>query len=497
MKSLKEVKAFYRDATIETDPASDRAVLADALEAGALKTKKRTARTEPWIWRLIMKNKLNRLASAALLVLIVTLGISLLNRSTGPVYGMTDALELIAQAKTMHIQGWYLDQHSSPGKQLKLPFEEWYDFEKGCYREEGSYVWDGETHRRVAICDGEYIMTEAGYVPHGGTLKKSIDFERVDPNTTHDGTMLDSYKRLRQVEGFDQVGEETINGEHYDIWQGEFDGGAGTDVYRVRMAAWLSPATGNVGRTRVWQKQADGWVTTSERTLIERDVPLPEGLFVTEPRPGIEIKTPKEEATIPDRQPFISADIYEDTQFNYAPLNFRVRVVFALQGGCLLACWQGIDNMESRDQSSYFADLRAGGSLPKLPVEVFALSPLPNVRNVMFAGFHLTYTEKETELGRRWYEWSLYIPDNEPPEPSAVMNYRIHYTLNVERTDPIEIRSKQVSTPDPQMIESKADFDTKVLKAMAARSDNGSIPEHVTYENVMRIAKQLQAQMAK
>lgn len=497
MKSLDEVKAFYKGATVDTNPASDRAVLTHALQAGGLKTQKRTAHNGPRIWRFIMKNSITRLATAALIVLVAILGISLLNRSTQPVYGMTDALELMAQARTMHIQGWYLDQYSSPGERSKQFFEQWYDFENGCYREEGTYDWDGETISRIEICDGEYVMKEGGYVPLGDTLHKTIDFERVEPNAKYDGTMLDSYKQLRQVEGFDKVGEEIINGERYDIWQGEFESSAGAGLHRVRMEAWLSTATGNVARTRRWKKQDDKWVTTYERTLIDRDVPLPEDLFVTEPRPGFEIRTPKEEATIRDRQPFVAWDIYKNTLFNYAPLDFRVRVVFAMKGGCLLACWQGIDNMESRDQSRYFADLQAGGDLPKLPVEVFALSPLPNVRDVMFVGFHLAHTEKETELGRRWYEWSLYVPDQEPPKPSVVMNYRIHYRLNVERTDPIEIRWRQTATPDPQTIETKADFEDKVLKAMAERSDDGLIPENVTYENVMRIAKQLQALNAK
>ena len=173
-------------------------------------------------------------------------------------------------------------------------------------------------------------------------------------------------------------------------------------------------------------------------------------------------------------------------------MSYGVRAVFVLKGGSVLACWQSVDNLESRDQSKYFENLQPGGDLPKLPVEVFALSPEPNVRDVMFVGFHLAHTEKETELGRRWYEWSLYIPDKEPPKPDAVMHYRIHSRLNVERTHSNEYSSMQTATNDHQTIETKADFEIKVLKAMADRSDDGSIPEHITYENIMRVAKQLQ-----
>jgi hypothetical protein len=397
----------------------------------------------------------------------------------------------------MHIQGWRLDQRDSSGQPLKLPFEQWYDFENGRYRRESTSNRDGEIVNSLTVCDGEYVMRESAYKPVGEPWHDVVNFERVDPNAKSDGTMLDHYKQLRRVEGFSKAGEEIINGQRYDIWQGEFDSGVADYVKRVRFEVWLCPATGTVGRTRWWIRQKDQWVTTYERTLIVRDVPLPEGLFVTEPTPGIEIGTSKEEATIPDRVPFIEEDLYEDTKFRYASLNYRVRMAFALNDGSLLACWQGVDGLESHDQSKYFADLQTGADLPKLPVEVFALSPVPNVRDVIFAGFHLAHTEKETEQGRRWYEWSLYVPDREPPQPEAVMNYRIHYRLNVERTEAIEIRSRQTSTPDPQRIETQADFETKVLQAMAQRTDDGAIPEHVTYENVLWLAEQLRAAVAK
>jgi hypothetical protein len=174
---------------------------------------------------------------------------------------------------------------------------------------------------------------------------------------------------------------------------------------------------------------------------------------------------------------------------------YRVRTVFALPGGSLLVCWQGVDNMESRDQSAYFENLQVGGAPPKLPAEVFALSPEPNTRDVLFVGFHLAHTEKETELGRRWYEWSLFVPNREPPDPDVVLNYRIHYRLNIERTDHNEISARQTATDDPQRIATEADFEAKVLKAMAERSDNGVIPEHVTYANVLQLARRLRASL--
>lgn len=444
-----------------------------------------------------MKNGTTKLGAAAVMVVVVAVGLSLFSQSATPVYGMTDALELMARAKTMHIKGWFLHEDNASGKRVRLPFESWYDFPNGRYREETAFKHDDEISRILTVCDGEYIMNESVYKPVGKSWRDVVNFEKVGPDSRRDATMLGSYKQLRQVEGFSKADGEIVDGQRYDVWQGEYDGGAGDDVHRVRFQVWLSPETGNVGRTRRWRERDGQWVLTYERTLIERDVSLSDDLFVTEPTPGVEIKTSKAEATIPERLNPLTWDIYENTKFNYAPLDYRVRVVFALKDGCLLACWQGVDNAESRDQSKYFANLQVGGDLPKLPVEVTALSPEPNVRDVLFVGFHLAHTEQAIERGRRWYEWSLYVPDGEPPEPSAVMNYRIHYRLNVERTESIDIRWKQTVTPDPIMVESEEDFDTHILRAMAERSDDGAIPAHVTYNNVMRIAEQLRASVVK
>ena len=72
-------------------------------------------------------------------------------------------------------------------------------------------------------------------------------------------------------------------------------------------------------------------------------------------------------------------------------MSYGVRAVFVLKGGGVLACWQSVDNLESRDQSKYFENLQTGGDLPKLPVEVLAVSPEPNVRDVMFVGFDIAH----------------------------------------------------------------------------------------------------------
>ncbi|MGE5295905.1 MAG: LolA family protein [Solirubrobacterales bacterium] len=77
MKSIGEVKTFFRNAEIGTNADQDKAVLADAIRAGELKSQEDVARIQPSVRRLIMKNPLVKLAAAAILVIAVLAGLRL------------------------------------------------------------------------------------------------------------------------------------------------------------------------------------------------------------------------------------------------------------------------------------------------------------------------------------------------------------------------------------------------------------------------------------
>jgi hypothetical protein len=493
MKSADEVRMFFENATISTNPAGDKGVLNDALEAGGLTSKRRAAPGGLNIWRFIMHNQIAKLAAAAVVVLVAVLGISFLEKSSTPVYGMTEALDLIEKARTLHIQGWHMQGTE------RRPFEEWYDLEGGRYRIEYPGL---DAEKDLEVCDGQYIMcARRGRQPVGEKPHRAIVFEKVDPNQKSRGAvLLEKYRRLRQIEGFHRIKQDMIDGETFDVWQGEYVRGIRELTNRVKLQVWLSPTTAAIGKLKYWKGEGeDEWTQVSEYTQFERNVPLPAELFRTDPpATGYEIENSKETATIPVRRNWFETDIYEDTQFRYASLNYRVWPVFFLPDGSLLAGYQSVDGLESHDQSRYFEGLQMGGPLAKLPVEVYALSPEPNTRNILFIGFHLAYTQKETDEGRRWFEWIVYVPDGEPPKPDGVLFYRIQYRLNVQRTEDIQIRAEQppVHTRTTQKIETEEDFNTRILGAIAERSDGGIVPEQMTYENVLRIAQQIRASVS-
>ncbi|MEN6577357.1 MAG: hypothetical protein ABFD90_13520 [Phycisphaerales bacterium] len=489
MKSIRDVKTYFRNAAINTNSAGDKVVLNDALNAGGLTSKERAVPAGPSVRRFIMHNPMAKLTAAAVVVLVGVLGISFLDTSSTSAYGMTEALDLVEQARTLHIQGWRIQGAE------RQPFEDWYDLESGRYRLEYPGL---DAERDFEVCDGQYIMRASrGRQPVGEKPHRALVFEKVDPNQQGRGAvLLEQYRRLRQIEGFHKIKQDMIDGETFDVWQGEYV----LWTNRVRLQVWLSPTTAAIGKLKYWKEEGEGgWTQTSEYTRFERNVLLPPELFFTDPpATGYEITNSKKTATIPVRRNWFETDIYEDTQFRYASLNYRVWPVFFLPDGSLLAGYQGIDGLESRDQSRYFEGLHAGGPLAKLPVEVYALSPEPNTRNVLFIGFHLACTQKETDEGRRWFEWILYVPDGEPPKPDGVLFYRIRYRLNVQRTEDIQIRAEQppVHTRTTQKIETEEDFNRLILSAIAERSDGGVVPEQITYENVLRITEQIRTSMS-
>jgi len=450
-------------------------------------------------WRRITNRWLARLIAAAVVVLAAALGLSMLEKSSPPAYGVTEALDLIAQAKTLHIQGWRIDRREAPLQEIRAPFEHWYDLENGRYRIHTTSLFAGQIYESFHVCDGEYVMRSGAYQPVGDRVHHTIEFEKADPTRKNDVRWLEWYRQLRRIEGFAKVRQDTLDGETFDVWQGEYTYGVGDRVTGHRLQVWLSPATARVGAIKVWEEQnGGGWNQVWEYTRFERDLPLAAELFKTEPpATGYEIKNSKETATVPVRRGPLEVDIYENTKFAYASLNYWVAPVFALRDGSLVAGYQSVDAKEPRDQSRYFQGLQVGGPLAKLPVEVYALAPEPNTRSVTFLGFHLAHTQKQTPNGPRWFEWILYVPNGTPPKPEAVLLYRIQYRLNVQRTEDIDISVKQTATPDPQMVETEEDFNRLVLGAMAERSATALPPEQVTYAGVLQMAQQIRATLVK
>ena len=133
-------------------------------------------------------------------------------------------------------------------------------------------------------------------------------------------------------------------------------------------------------------------------------------------------------------------------------------------------------------QEEYFTDLEFGGSLPKLPVEIYGLKPAVRNSDITYTGYHLTYTQK----AGKFIEWSLYVPDGTPPANIYQLGCHALYTFNL---DPEPKWQLGLNVDCNLLIVNASDFDTWVLSAMEELSDDGKAPVGITYDKVIQLAQ--------
>jgi len=142
MKPPENIEKFIKNIDIDTNTKVDEAVLDDVLKAFEKSKKPALSRVEgtksatyqPNIWRIIMKSKITKLATVTVIIIAVMIVIHWFDSPIDivkPAYGITDLPELIKNAKTMHMKGWFYSsqaEHES-GEPVKSEFDYWFDIE--------------------------------------------------------------------------------------------------------------------------------------------------------------------------------------------------------------------------------------------------------------------------------------------------------------------------------------------------------------------------------
>ncbi len=442
------------------------------------------------IARRFIMNRFTKLAAAAVIITAVLTGIYLFGGSfdgSSVAYGITDVPELIKKAKTIHIKGWvYFPARQNGGETAKLELEYWFDVENGRYRlyKPGGIDRDtGEPRYYTTISDGRYVMSETYHRQRDSNPWKSISFTKLSPFKARLEAYKNSYVFLMrmfgnidQIEGSTKVGREEINGTVFDIWENEFyfSDGRGTKI-----KTWVAPDSGDIERILFWQKRqkdTPNWRLGLDLHTIELNVVTPPGIFKTEPPKGYKLDNTKETA----RPSGLGISPEKVMRQDY---ELHAHIGFTLKNGSVIIGWSCPDkNLNS--QSGLFEDLAAGGNLPELAAKIEGLTAIPRKLGVSYAGHHLAYTYKDGNF----YEWSLYVPDSKPPSRSSLVAYELSVKYKVDK-DRFGTRPGNLS--EDIVIDSSYDFDTWVLGAMAELSDDGKAPEHVTYEDVLRLASQI------
>jgi len=485
----KQFEYFVRGINFDDNPDYNHR---DKLEKDILAVlAKQTQQQETW--RIIMKSPITKLAAAAVIIIAVALSIIFLNKSATPAYGITDLPELFEQARVMHIQGWqYFAGHRMPNGEKIQPVEidNWIDLENGRSRYTGTGLSIDKDGVRVTIGEtilaGQYEM----YLNHNErdvTFFKISDYQRM-LNMHYKLNLMGSqiFGDIEQLENFTRVGEETIDGIEYDIWEGEVV--HSVTKYTWRYKYWLLPSTGVLGRLQAWTKvDNEQWELDYEYYRIDRDVDVPEWVFAMDVPEGYALKNTKETAT-PLELGGGGGCGYGDEQ---CVLSLKTRISFTMSDGSVILGWCSLDSKSQTPQEEFFEGLEFGGPLPELPVEIYGLRPGGITSDITYVGYHLACTQKAGKLT----EWSVYVPDGRVPASVKQFGYDVLYRFNLGEHTP---KWRIGYTVDHGiLIETTKEFDKWVLGAMAELSDDGKAPEHVTYQNVLKLSNQLHEALSK
>ncbi len=442
------------------------------------------------IWRIIMKSRIIKIAAAAMVILGIALSITVLDKSVAPAYGITEALNLYKNARTVHIHGWgYLPTKSKEKQEfIKVPFEHWFDLESGCYKVIKPGDIDKNTGKPryfTTISDGEYIMSDSYKIPLHGEPHKVVRFRRLtefqgrlQTHNTSYNFLMQMFGGLDQIKGFVKVGNETINGVNCDIWEGVITTPGPKEGMKAKIKGWLSPNTGKLCKVQTWRKSPDssGLIPMYEIDQIELDIELPASIFRTEPPEGTILENTKENA------PF--AEFGAGSGVGSGDLMLHIYIGFTLSDGSVIICWRSTDKAQPV-QDELFNILKMGGSLPKLPLEIEGLKTISKI-DVKYNGYHLTHTKKDGKL----YEWSIYVPQKEVPSRTNIIGYQVLHTYNVDAKDKI-VGSISVTLHEDIQINTEEDFATWVLGAMKELSDNDTAPANITFDSILQLTEEL------
>ena len=483
MRPTEDIRKMIENWHDTTSAQMDEQVLGD-IERALKRSQTQAARTKPHRRGIIMKYRMSRMATAAAIVLATVFGLHYLSGRVGVThiaYGMTDLPRLLGDIRTLHVRStvWLYETDANQPefeKATVIPCEMWLDVPnlREYFSSYSSWSRPDGTHDRNRL---EGVRT-AEYAMDIDHTRKLVWFNK-NSEVERRLTIRDQINRYlhqiteEQLEYFVRVGEENMDGTIFDIWER-------TDAQK-KTRCWMAPATGELGRIYIWRRDGqDRWRLSWCAETIERDVDVPEEVFVFDPPAEYRYQNTLETAGLGEG---LGAGWY-----CMGGARVCVAVSFTLDDGSVIVAWHSDDLQLDRyvDQADLFQNLAPGGELPELPMVVYGLKTIPlepySRPEVVYTGRHLAYTK----FDRWYYEWALFVPTQSSPPATGPEVLRMLCRFNL----PVE-QEPAVGNPLHKNPIAPGEFDLFVRAAMAELSDDGVAPAHVTYENVMALAQQI------
>jgi hypothetical protein len=121
MKSHKDIESRVIQFNVNPRSEMRSKVLDEALENQRNRAWKSTA--DMYIWKIVMKSKITKIATAAVLMLVVVLLISFLNKSVTPTYALEDTIKANNSLRYVHTK-YFEGQRDDVAKECWLEFDE-------------------------------------------------------------------------------------------------------------------------------------------------------------------------------------------------------------------------------------------------------------------------------------------------------------------------------------------------------------------------------------
>lgn len=105
MTPIESIEKLIKKINVTPRAQTHDKTLSDALAAQEKLKNEQSANLKPNIWRIIMKNKMTKFATAAAVILIAALGITVLDKSATPAYAVQQTIDAMRQITSVHIVG--------------------------------------------------------------------------------------------------------------------------------------------------------------------------------------------------------------------------------------------------------------------------------------------------------------------------------------------------------------------------------------------------------
>ncbi|MHC4619648.1 MAG: hypothetical protein ACYTEQ_18025, partial [Planctomycetota bacterium] len=166
MTPAENIEKLIKDVPIDTSGRADKAVLGDVMKALENTKETTSAKLGPNIGRIIMRKPIAKLVTAAAVILIAAIGISLVQNSATTAYAIQQTIEAGREMRYLHFYHYASSDSNTPDK------EAWLEYDGGGQIKNTRVNWYNQPSGDVR----EVVVWKEGRTQHWGKKEKTLKF---------------------------------------------------------------------------------------------------------------------------------------------------------------------------------------------------------------------------------------------------------------------------------------------------------------------------------